>query len=93
MRTPLATWNPDREEWETGQMNLLSGHGAWDSYEPGLWPGGVMDHQYKSLLHSIGVSYNNAPAGTTSACPRPFSRAWPTMCRRASVWSTARRWS
>ncbi|WP_425618525.1 DUF1559 domain-containing protein [Anatilimnocola sp. NA78] len=51
----------------SGKMNLTSGHGAWDSYEPGLWPGGTMDHSYKSLLHSIGVSYNNAPAGTTAA--------------------------
>lgn len=48
----------------SGKMNLVSGHGAWDSHEPGLWPGGTMDHQYKSLLHSIGLSYNNAPAGT-----------------------------
>jgi prepilin-type N-terminal cleavage/methylation domain-containing protein len=62
----------------SGKMNLLSGHGAWDSYEPGLWPGGVMDHQYKSLLHSIGTSYNNAPAGTTSAAmggPEKFANA------------------
>jgi len=51
----------------SGKMNLLSGHGAWDGYEPGLWPGGVMDHSYKSLLHAIGVSYNNAPANTTAA--------------------------
>ena len=50
----------------SGKGNMLVGHGAWDSYEPGLWPGGVMDHSYKSLLHAIGVSYNNAPAGTTS---------------------------
>jgi prepilin-type N-terminal cleavage/methylation domain-containing protein len=49
----------------SGKMNLLSGfHAAWDSHEPQLWPGKVMDHQYKSLLHSIGLSYNNAPAGT-----------------------------
>lgn len=51
----------------SGKLNMQVGHGAWDSYEPGLWPGGVMDHQYKSFLHSIGVSYNNAPAPTTAA--------------------------
>jgi len=34
----------------SGKMNLTSGHGAWDSHEPGLWPGSEMDHSYKSLL-------------------------------------------
>lgn len=45
----------------SGKLNLAVGHAAWDSYEPGLWPGGVMDHQYKGFLHSIGVVYNGAP--------------------------------
>ncbi len=50
----------------SGKLNMQVGHGAWDSYEPGLWPGGVMDHKFKSLLHSIGVTYNGAPAGTVT---------------------------
>lgn len=62
----------------SGKANMAQGHGAWDSYEPGLWPGGVMDHTYKSLLHSIGVSYNNAPAPTTASAmggPEKFANA------------------
>ena len=49
----------------SGKMNFLANqHAAWDGFEPELWPGGVMDHQYKSLLHAIGRSYNNAPIPT-----------------------------
>jgi len=62
----------------SGKMNLAVGHGAWDSYEPSLWPGGVMNPLYKSLLHSIGVSYNGAPAPTTAQSmggPETFANA------------------
>jgi prepilin-type N-terminal cleavage/methylation domain-containing protein len=47
----------------SGKLNLAISHGNWDGFEPQLWPGGVMDHAYKGLLHAIGVSYNGAPVG------------------------------
>jgi len=53
----------------SGKLNLAVGHAAWDGYEPALWPGGVMDHMYKGLLHAIGVSYNNAPVASAVAAP------------------------
>src|SRR5262245_24317132 len=53
----------------SGKMNLAVGHAAWDSYEPALWPGGVMDHQYKGFLHSIGVAYNGAPITSSPSAP------------------------
>ena len=44
----------------SGKANMIQGHGAWDSFEPHLWPGGVMDSQYKSFLHTTGAAYNGA---------------------------------
>jgi len=46
----------------SGKMNLQIAHGAWDSFEPQLWPGGRMDPLYKSFLHAIGVGYNGVPS-------------------------------
>ena len=73
-----AQWRHGSYRAVSGKANMQIGHGAWDSYEPSLWPGGVMDHKFKSLLHSIGTSYNGAPAGTTSkdmGGPERFSAA------------------
>jgi len=50
----------------SGKLNLTIGHGNWDGYEPQLWPGGVMDHTYKGLLHAIGTSYNGAPVANSA---------------------------
>jgi len=64
---------PSTQQWMhgsyravSGKMNLAIGHAAWDGYEPGLWPGGVMDHTYKGFLHAIGVSYNGAPVANAA---------------------------
>jgi len=46
----------------SGKMNLLSGHGAWDGMEPALWPNGIMDKNYRGMLHAIGVGYNGVPS-------------------------------
>jgi prepilin-type N-terminal cleavage/methylation domain-containing protein/prepilin-type processing-associated H-X9-DG protein len=42
----------------SGRMNLASGHGNWDGFEPQLWPGNRNDPAFRSLLHAIGVGYN-----------------------------------
>lgn len=65
---------PDQQQWRhssyrgvSGRLNLAaSQHANWDGYEPGLWPGSVMDHTYKGLLHAIGQSYNNAPVSNSA---------------------------
>jgi hypothetical protein len=54
-------------------MNLIRAHGAWDGFEPNLWPNNIMDHAYKSLLHAIGVSYNNAPVGNVTVAGQSVS--------------------
>jgi hypothetical protein len=61
-----AQWMHGSYRAVSGKMNLAIGHAAWDGYEPQLWPGGVMDHTYKGLLHAIGVSYNNAPVANAA---------------------------
>jgi hypothetical protein len=48
----------------SGKGNLIKGHGAWDTYEPSLWPGGKMDHAYKGVLHGTASSFNGVPAPT-----------------------------
>jgi prepilin-type N-terminal cleavage/methylation domain-containing protein/prepilin-type processing-associated H-X9-DG protein len=56
----------------SGKANMAIGHGAWDSFEPQLWPGGVMDHAFKSLLHATGVGYNGVPTPTGSVSGQPI---------------------
>jgi prepilin-type N-terminal cleavage/methylation domain-containing protein/prepilin-type processing-associated H-X9-DG protein len=51
----------------SGKANMQIGHGAWDGYEPALWPGNKMDGSYRSFLHATGSAYNGIPASTTSA--------------------------
>ncbi|MFM8273841.1 MAG: DUF1559 domain-containing protein [Gemmata sp.] len=45
----------------SGKANMTVGWGAWDGFEPTLWPNNKMDLSYRSLLHAIGQSYNGAP--------------------------------
>ena len=43
LRVPLARWNPSRDCWETGQMDLLSGlSDVWSEIWPtsGMWADG-----------------------------------------------------
>lgn len=57
----------------SGKMNLAVGHGAWDSFEPGLWPGGKMDPAYRSLLHTTGLPYNGVTPPNTVVSGQPLS--------------------
>ena len=57
----------------SGKANMLTAWGAWDSFEPGNWPGGKMDSSYKSLLHATGVAYNGVPAPTAVVGGQPVS--------------------
>ena len=49
----------------SGKANMTLGWGAWDGFEPSLWPGGVMDRTYRSFLHATGLSYNGVTAPNT----------------------------
>ncbi len=48
----------------SGRANMATGHGAWDSFEPQLWPGGRMDSSFRSFLHATATTYNGIPAST-----------------------------
>jgi prepilin-type N-terminal cleavage/methylation domain-containing protein/prepilin-type processing-associated H-X9-DG protein len=65
---------PDQTLWRTssyraisGRANSIPGHGAWDTSEPGLWPGGVMNPQFRGLLHATSAQYNGIPAQASVA--------------------------
>ena len=60
---------PDQNLWRTssyraisGRANSVPGHGAWDTSEPALWPGSVMNQAFKGLLHATSAAYNGIPA-------------------------------
>jgi prepilin-type N-terminal cleavage/methylation domain-containing protein/prepilin-type processing-associated H-X9-DG protein len=64
----------DRGQWArgsyraiSGRANMQVGHGAWDTLEPHLWPGGRMDPSFRSLLHATGTAYNGIPAQPAAA--------------------------
>jgi prepilin-type N-terminal cleavage/methylation domain-containing protein/prepilin-type processing-associated H-X9-DG protein len=62
----------------SGRANMAVGHGAWDTLEPHLWPGGRMDPLFRSLLHATGSAYNGIPAQPAAAqlgTPERFNAA------------------
>jgi prepilin-type N-terminal cleavage/methylation domain-containing protein/prepilin-type processing-associated H-X9-DG protein len=62
----------------SGRANMAVGHGAWDTLEPHLWPGGRMDPSFRSLLHATGSAYNGIPAQPAAAqlgSPERFNAA------------------
>ena len=86
LEVPASGPRPANQQWMhgsyravSGKANMQTGHGAWDSYEPQLWPGGVMDHTFKSFLHAIGTSYNGAPVSNAAVSamggPERFANA------------------
>jgi prepilin-type N-terminal cleavage/methylation domain-containing protein len=42
----------------SGRANMAVGHGAWDTFEPHLWPGGVIDKAFRGVMHGTGEPYN-----------------------------------
>ncbi len=67
------TWMHGSYRAVSGKMNMTIGHGAWDSFEPQLWPNSRMDPNYRSFLHAIGTSYNGAPVGNVTVSGQPVS--------------------
>jgi prepilin-type N-terminal cleavage/methylation domain-containing protein/prepilin-type processing-associated H-X9-DG protein len=57
----------------SGKANMTVAHGAWDSFEPNLWPGGRMDPSYRSLLHATGLAYNGVTPPNTLVAGQPLS--------------------
>lgn len=57
----------------SGRGNMTIGHGAWDSFEPALWPGGRMDPAYRSVLHATGLPYNGVTPPNTTVSGQPLA--------------------
>jgi prepilin-type N-terminal cleavage/methylation domain-containing protein/prepilin-type processing-associated H-X9-DG protein len=38
------------------------GHGAWDTFEPQLWPNNTLDKAWRGVLHGTSAAYNGIPA-------------------------------
>lgn len=51
-----------------GRTNIEVGWGRWDTYEPHLWPDGVMTQEFRGPLHATNRAYNGVP--TQAAAPQ-----------------------
>jgi prepilin-type N-terminal cleavage/methylation domain-containing protein len=80
LEVPASGPRPGGQQWMhgsyravSGKGNMLVGHGAWDSFEPNLWPGGRMDPSYRSLLHTTGLAYNGVTPPNVTVAGQPLS--------------------
>src|SRR5687767_5514486 len=48
----------------SGRMNMASGHGCWDTFEPQLWPNGIMEKRDRGVLHGTAGPWNGIPQQT-----------------------------
>ena len=80
LEVPASGPRPGGQQWMhssyraiSGKANMTVGWGAWDSFEPALWPGGRMDPAYRSVLHAIGIAYNGVTPPNTTVSGQPLS--------------------
>jgi prepilin-type N-terminal cleavage/methylation domain-containing protein len=51
----------------SGKANMAVGHGAWDTFEPQLWPASNrFGSETKGILHGTAAAYNGVPAQTAA---------------------------
>ena len=55
--------------WRHGSYRAVSGicgnavsYGAWDTFEPQLWPNNTLDRTWRGVLHATNSAYNGVPA-------------------------------
>ena len=68
-RVPIASWNPERDVWETGQMDLLSGRSAVFSE---TWPPSGMTRN--GLAFELPTLGHHMLASASSLLPTPTAR-------------------
>ena len=80
LEVPASGPRPAGQQWMhssyravSGKANMLIGHGAWDGFEPQLWPGSQMDRSYRGLLHATSLTYNGIPDANVTASGQHIS--------------------
>ena len=69
-----AQWMHGSYRAVSGKANMAVGYGAWDSFEPQLWPAPTrMDPTFRSLLHATSATYNGIPAANVTASGQNIS--------------------
>jgi len=84
---PPASGPDTTNNWRHGSYRAVSGicgnpvgHGAWDTFEPQLWPNGIMDRGWRGVLHSTSTAYNgvaNQSAMSTAVTSASVSQMGP----------------
>ena len=86
-RVPIASWNPERDIWEVGQMDLFSGHSAVYSetlpasgmtrngqlFELPTWVPPTPGHA-SSLLHTPRATRGGSSSENLAMLPTPTAR-------------------
>ena len=66
MREPIARWNPNRQCWETEQLNLFSGQpDVWQE----TWPQSGTAVRGELYAHPTPEPHTSAPASSLLATP------------------------
>jgi prepilin-type N-terminal cleavage/methylation domain-containing protein/prepilin-type processing-associated H-X9-DG protein len=66
---PPASGPDTTNNWRHGSYRAVSGicgnvvsYGAWDTFEPQLWPNNTLDRAWRGVLHATNTTYNGVPA-------------------------------
>ena len=71
---PPASGPDTSRNWRHGSYRAVSGicgntlsYGAWDTFEPQLWPNNTLDRAWRGVLHATSAAYNGVPAQIVTA--------------------------
>jgi prepilin-type N-terminal cleavage/methylation domain-containing protein/prepilin-type processing-associated H-X9-DG protein len=69
---PPASGPDTSNNWRHGSYRAVSGicgnvvsYGAWDTFEPQLWPNNTVDRSWRGVLHATSTAYNGVGNQTT----------------------------
>jgi len=71
---PPASGPDTSRNWRHGSYRAVSGicgnplsYGAWDTFEPQLWPNNTLDKAWRGVLHATATAYNGVAAQMVTA--------------------------
>lgn len=66
---PPASGPDTSRNWRHGSYRAVSGicgnplsYGAWDTFEPQLWPNNELNKAWRGVMHATATAYNGVPA-------------------------------